>query len=56
MDLIHDRAVDGRSVPILSVLDGHARECGALQLRLSFRGEEVTGVLSRSGATGRFLR
>ena len=46
MDFMHDRLSDGRSIRVLTVIDMFTRECLALEVRGSFRGENVAMVLS----------
>jgi putative transposase len=46
MDFMHDTLFDGRSLRVLTVIDMFTRECLALEVRGSFRGEGVAMVLS----------
>jgi putative transposase len=46
MDFMHDALFDGRTFRVLTVIDMFTRECLALKVRRSFRGEHVAGVLS----------
>jgi len=45
MDFVADRTADGRPLRLLVVLDEHARECLAIEVGRSFRGEDVVAVL-----------
>ena len=46
MDFMHDTFSDGRKLRVLTVIDVFTRECLALKVRRSFRGEHVAEVLS----------
>ena len=46
MDFMHDTLCDGRTMRVLTVIDVFTRECLALKVRQSFRGEHVAEVLS----------
>lgn len=45
MDFIQDRTADGRPFRLLVALDEHTRECLALEVRRTFRGEDIVTVL-----------
>jgi transposase InsO family protein len=45
VDFVSDRTSDGRPFRGLVVLDEHTRECLALEVARSFRGEDVAAVL-----------
>jgi transposase InsO family protein len=45
MDFIQDRTADGRPFRMLVVLDGHTRECLTIEVRRTFRGEDIVRVL-----------
>lgn len=45
MDFIQDRTADGRPFRLLVVLDEHTRECLAIEVRRTFRGEQIVTVL-----------
>lgn len=45
MDFIQDRTADGRPFRVLVVLDEHTRECLALEVRRTVRGEDIVMVL-----------
>ena len=53
MGFMHDTLFDGRSMRVLTVMDMFTRECRALEVRGSFRGENMaqvlTGLVARSG-------
>lgn len=44
-DFVHDRTQDGRPLKFLSIVDEYTRECLALEVRRSFRSEDVIDVL-----------
>ncbi len=44
MDFIQDRTADGGPFRLLVVLDEHTRECLALEVRRTFRGEDIVMV------------
>jgi putative transposase len=46
MDFMHDALFDGRTFRVLTVIDMFTRECLALEVRRSFKGEDVASVLS----------
>jgi putative transposase len=46
MDFMHDALFDGRTFRVLTVIDVFTRECLALEVRRSFKGEDVARVLS----------
>jgi putative transposase len=46
MDFMHDMFFDGRKLWVLTVINVFTRECLALKVRQSFRGEHVAEVLS----------
>jgi putative transposase len=46
MDFMHDTFFDDRKLRVLTVIDVFTRECLALKVRRSFRGEHVAEVLS----------
>jgi putative transposase len=46
MDFMHDTLFDGRTMRVLTVIDVFTRECLALEVRRSYRGEHVAEVLS----------
>lgn len=45
LDFVHDVTADGRSLRMLVVLDEHTRECLALDVGRSCRGEDFMAVL-----------
>ena len=45
MDFVHDRLIDGRAFRVLTVLDQFTRECVALVVAPTWRGEDVAAVL-----------
>ncbi len=45
LDFVHDVTADGRSLRMLVVLDEHTRECLALDVGRSCRGEDIVAVL-----------
>lgn len=45
MDFIQDRTADGRPFRMLVVLDEHTRECLMIEVRRTFRGEDIVVVL-----------
>lgn len=46
-DFIHDRLTDGRAMKCLTMVDEFTRECLALDMRRSFKGNDVVDVLSQ---------
>jgi putative transposase len=44
-DFVHDRTEDGRAIKWLSVVDEYTRECLALEVRRSFKSQDVIQVL-----------
>ena len=44
-DFVHDRTEDGRPLKWLSIVDEHTRECLALEVRRSFKSQDVIDVL-----------
>lgn len=46
IDFMHDELADGKKIRVLTVIDVFSRKCLALEVRKSFRGEDVAGVLS----------
>jgi putative transposase len=46
MDFMQDTLASGEKLPVLTVADVFTRECLALEARRSFRGRDVTAVLS----------
>jgi transposase InsO family protein len=50
-DFVSDQTTDGRRLKLLCVVDEFTRECLALEVRRSFRAQEVIGVLT--GLIGR---
>ena len=49
MDLMQDTLSGGCTLRVLTVLDVHTRECVALKVGRSFKGEDVAGTLSEAG-------
>ena len=49
MDFMSDALADGRKLRVLTVLDTCTRECVALEGATSFRGADVTQILTRVG-------
>jgi putative transposase len=49
MDFMSDDLHDGRRLRVLTVVDTCTRECVALEVRRTFRSEEVAAVLTRVG-------
>ena len=49
MDFMHDTLSGGCTLRVLTVLDVHTRECVALKVGRSFKGEDVAGTLSEVG-------
>jgi putative transposase len=49
MDFVSDTLADGRRIRVLTVLDTCTRECVALEVAGSFRGQDVAAVLTRVG-------
>jgi putative transposase len=47
MDFMHDTLAGGETLRVLTVVDVFTRECLALEVRRSFRGENVAEVLGR---------
>lgn len=47
MDFVSDSLFNGRRFRVLTVVDNFSRECLALEVGQSIRGEQVTGVLNR---------
>ena len=47
MDFVADTLFDGRKLRLLTIVDCHTRECLAIEVGQSFKGEDVVGVLSR---------
>jgi putative transposase len=50
MDFVHDTLSGGQTVRVLAVLDVYTRECVALRAGRGFKGDDVAGILSESGA------
>jgi putative transposase len=50
MDFMHDTLAGGSSIPVLTVIDLHTRECVALEAARRFTGEDVGGILDRATA------
>lgn len=46
-DFVHDRTANGRMLKLLCVLDEHTRECLAIEVGRSIRGQDVILTLSR---------
>jgi len=46
-DFVHDRFADGRAFRLLCVLDEHTRECLAIEVGQSLKGENAVAVLHR---------
>jgi putative transposase len=51
MDFMHDRLTDGRKIRLLTVVDTYSRECLALEVRHTFKADDVVSVLRRVVAT-----
>ena len=51
MDFMHDRLTDGRKIRLLTVVDAYSRECLALEVRHTFKADDVVSVLRRVVAT-----
>lgn len=51
MDFMHDRLTDGRKFRLLTVVDTYSRECLALEVRHTFKADDVVAVLRRIVAT-----
>jgi putative transposase len=49
MDFVSDTLADGRRIRVLTVLDTCTRECVALEVAGSLRGQDVAAVLTRVG-------
>jgi putative transposase len=45
LDFVHDAMAAGRTMRVLSIVDGYTRECLALEVDTSFAGRRVTRVL-----------
>jgi putative transposase len=51
MDFMHDRLTDGRKFRLLTIVDTYSRECLALDVRQTFKADDVVAVLRRIVAT-----
>ena len=47
MDFVHDQLATGRKIRVLTVVDIFSRYSPAIDLRLSYRGEDVVQVLEK---------
>lgn len=46
-DFVHDTTADGRTLRFLTIVDEYTRECLALEVRRSFRSQDVIAVLEQ---------
>jgi hypothetical protein len=47
MDFVHDQLFDGRKIRILTIVDTFSRRSPAIDVRLSYRGNDVVETLER---------
>lgn len=51
MDFLSDHLFDGRKIRVLSIIDNFSRKSPALDVRMSYRGDDVVQTLERVAAT-----